>query len=72
MKPKKMFSRDVEREVELIKRRLFRLHQRLAAHDDYAIVSFPATSNVYVESERGKMTVSFRIGAPSEVTRVKD
>ena len=69
---KKIYSRDVEREVELIKRRLFKLHLRLAAHGDYAIVSFPAVSNVCVDSERGQMTVSFRVGTPAENTRVKN
>ena len=72
MKPKKMYSRDVEKEVDRLKRRFYRLHMRLAAHGDYAIISLPVVGGVQVDSDNNGMIVSMRIGTSMEALRVKD
>ena len=72
MKPKKMYSRDVEQEVERLKRRFYRLHSRLAAHGDFAIISLPVVGSVQVDSDNSGMTVSLRVGTPMEALHVKD
>lgn len=63
-KLKQMASRDIEREMELIHRRIFKLHRRLEAQGSTAHLSVPSNSTVDVCKPLGERTmeVSVAIG----------